>query len=91
MITTKQIEKLVELAIARRDNLAKADRDIYGADFDAITKINAACRRIENQTGVWLTSLPNEAEVAEAGSFEAAVVTKLVDLAERRGVAIELV
>lgn len=82
MITTKQIEKLVELAIARRDNLAKADRDVYGADN---------CRRIENQTGVWLTSLPNEAEIAEAGSFEAAVVTKLVELAEFRGVAIELV
>ena len=48
MITTKQIEKLVELAVARRDNLAKADRDIYGADFDAITKINAACRRIDD-------------------------------------------
>lgn len=91
MITTKQITKLVELAVARRDNLAKADRDAFGADFDVITKLNAACNRIERQTGVWLTSLPNEAEIAEAGSFEAAVVTKLVDLADRRGVAIELV
>lgn len=91
MITTKQIEKLVELAVARRDNLAKADRDVFGADYDIITKINANCRRIENQTGVWLTHLPTEAEVAEAGSFEAAVVTLLVNLAEFHNIAIELV